>query len=119
MSAYKSRPIWKRGMLFAHAVYAAVEAAGSKATGAGGRLRKAAVSVPSLIGEAFLDPTGRGDDALLLASSRLSEVGRLLLEEAGLAGLAEGDRRALLAEVDALKGEIEVLRLQRGSQVAQ
>ncbi len=119
MSAYKSRPIWKRGMLFAHAVYAALEAAGSRSTGAGVRLRKAAVSVPSLIGEAFLDSTGRGDEALRLAVSRLSEVERLLSGEAGLAGIAEGDRRALLAEVDGLKGEIEVLRLGRGSTVAQ
>ena len=82
MSGYKNLPTWKRGMSFAHTVYAAVEAAGAKGTEAGTRLRKAAVSVPSLVGEAFLDLPGSDvEEALGLAETKLAEVASLLTSE--------------------------------------
>lgn len=110
MSDYKSLPSWRRGMSFAHAVYAAVESAGLKETDAGRQLRKAAVSIPSLIAEASLDLTGRDrDEVLFTADSKLAEVGRLL-EGVCRSVLPEADRVSLLAEVHLLAGELAGLR---------
>src|SRR5512143_2094550 len=98
MSDYKSLPAWKRGMALAHTVYAAAEVAGVSASDAGRRLRKAAVSVPSLIGEAYLDAGGRdAEEALFLAQGRIAEVERLLASEADLSAIPENERLALLA----------------------
>src|SRR5262245_26956509 len=101
MGGYKSLPAWKRGMGLAHAVYAAAEEAGLRESEAGRRLKKAAVSVPSLIGEAYLE-SGRSE-ALFLATGRLAELERLLQEDASLRSLPEADRLNLLAEVDLLR----------------
>ncbi len=102
-------------MSFAHAVYAAVESAGLKETEEGRRLRKAAVSIPSLIAEASLDLTGRDrDEVLFMADSKLGEVGRLL-EEACQKLLPESERVSLLAEIDLLAGELAGLREARVS----
>jgi four helix bundle protein len=114
MSDYKSLPAWKRGMALAHTVYAAAEVAGLSASDAGRRLRKAAVSVPSLIGEAYLGTAGRdAEEALFLAQARIAELERLLSDEAGLDAIPEGERLALLAEISLLKDDVEELRLAR------
>lgn len=114
MSDYKSLPAWKRGMALAHGVYAAAEVAGLSSSEAGKRLRKAAVSVPSLIGEAYLDAGGRdAGEALFLAQGRIAEVERLLASERELGAIPESERLALLAEIDLLKEDVEELRLAR------
>jgi len=111
MSDFKNLPAWKRGMAVAHTVYAAAEVAGLSGSEAGRRLRKAAVSVPSLIGEAYLDPGGReAEEALFLAQGRIAELERLLASEAELAAIPESERLALLAEIDLLKEDLEELR---------
>jgi four helix bundle protein len=116
MSDYKSLPAWKRGMTLAHTVYAAAEVAGLSASEAGKRLRKAAVSVPSLIGEAYLDAGGRdAEEALFLARGRIAELERLLANERELDAIPESERLALLAEIDLLKEDVEELRLARSA----
>jgi four helix bundle protein len=117
VSNYKNLPTWKRGMSFAHAVYAAVEAAGAKGTEAGTRLRKAAVSVPSLVGEAFLDLPGSDvAEALGLAEKKLAEVASLLTSEPALAGIPEADRESLLTDLSALRAELAQLREERSGE---
>ena len=111
---YKNLPLWKRGMSLAHTLYAVVEAAGAKGTEAGTRLRKAAVSVPSLVGEAFLDLSGRGvGEALALAETKLDEVQALLTSEPSLNSIPEGDLESLLGDLESLKAEIAELRATR------
>jgi four helix bundle protein len=119
MADYKNVPLWKRGMSLAHTVYAAVEAAGAKGTEAGIRLRKAAVSVPSLVGEAYLDPSGRDvGEALALAEAKLDEVGRLLTSEPSLRSIPPGDLEGLLGDLEGLKAEIAELRASRTGETA-
>ncbi len=112
---YKNLPLWKRGMTLAHTVYAAVEAAGAKGTEAGIRLRKAAVSVPSLVGEAFLDMSGKDvGEALALAESKLDEVEQLLTSEPSLGkSIPQGDLQGLLEDLESLKAELAALRASR------
>lgn len=110
---YKNLPLWKRGMTLAHTVYAAVEAAGAKGTEAGTRLRKAAVSVPSLVGEAFLDMSGKDvAEALSLAEAKLDEV-QGLLTSPSLSGIPAADVESLLADLEGLKAELVQLRATR------
>ncbi|MBK9963794.1 MAG: four helix bundle protein [Holophagales bacterium] len=110
---YKNLPLWKRGMTLAHTVYAAVEAAGAKGTDAGTRLRKAAVSVPSLVGEAFLDMSGKDvAEALSLAEAKLDEVQALLTSPA-LSGIPPADLESLLGDLESLKAELVQLRATR------
>ncbi|MGA7991895.1 MAG: four helix bundle protein [Thermoanaerobaculia bacterium] len=119
MTDYKNLPLWKRGMSLAHTVYAAVEASGAKGTDAGTRLRKAAVSVPSLVGEAFLDLSGKDvGEALTLAEAKLDEVGRLLTSEPSLRAIPAGDREGLLGDLEGLKAEIAELRANRTGETA-
>lgn len=114
---YKSLPTWKRGMTLAHTVYAAVEASGAKGTDAGTRLRKAAVSVPSLVGEAFLDLSGGNvSEALGLAEAKLAEVANILVSEPALAGIPEADRDGLLADLSVLRAELAQLRAERSGE---
>ncbi len=104
---YKNLPLWKKGMSLAHAVYAAVEAAGTKSTDSGIRLRKAAVSVPSLVGEAFLDASERDvHEALALAEAKLAEVRTILTSEQAAGTIAPDDLAGLLADLDGLRSEI-------------
>lgn len=110
---YKNLPLWKRGMTLAHTVYAAVEAAGAKGTDAGTRLRKAAVSVPSLVGEAFLDLSGKDvGEALSLAEAKLDEV-RQLLASPSLSGIPSADLESLLGDLESLKADLVELRVSR------
>lgn len=110
---YKNLPLWKRGMTLAHTVYAAVEAAGAKGTEAGTRLRKAAVSVPSLVGEAFLDMSGKDvGEALSLAEAKLNEV-QALLGSPSLSGIPAADLESLLGDLEGLKAELVQLRASR------
>jgi four helix bundle protein len=118
VSEYKNLPTWKRGMSFAHTVYAAVEAAGAKGTDAGTRLRKAAVSVPSLVGEAFLDLSGSDvAEALGLAEAKLAEVASLLTSEPALESIPEADREGLLADLSDLRAELAQLRVARSGEM--
>lgn len=110
---YKNLPLWKKGMTLAHTVYAAVEAAGAKGTEAGTRLRKAAVSVPSLVGEAFLDMSGKDvGEALSLAETKLDEV-QALLTSPSLSGIPSADLESLLEDLESLKAELVELRTKR------
>src|SRR5262245_34821501 len=113
MGDYKSLPAWKRGMTLAHSIYALAEGSGVKKTDEGLRLRKAAVSVPSLIGEAYLELGRDPEEALFTAEARLAEVELLLRDEPFISSLTEGDRVSLLAEIELLREDIGDLRLAR------
>ena len=116
---YKNLPLWKRGMTLAHTVYATVEAAGAKGTEAGIRLRKAAVSVPSLVGEAFLDMSGKGvGEALALAEAKLDEVEAILTSEPSLKAIPPADIEGLLEDLESLKAELVELRTSRTGETA-
>jgi hypothetical protein len=98
-------------MEFAHTVCAAVAGGPLGGTDAGQRLRKAAVSVPSLVGEAFLDPgAAEAGRTLLAAAEKLAEVAGILSLDPIRQALGEPERTALLLEIDALRAELEVLR---------
>ncbi len=98
-------------MDLAHTVCAAVAAGALAGTEAGRRLRKAAVSVPSLVEEAFVDLAAPdAAEALSLASARLSEVADLLSLEPVRQSIDEAERSCLIAEIEALRAELENLR---------
>ncbi len=102
-------------MELAHTVCAAVAAGRLASTDAGQMLRRAAVSVPSLVGEAFLDLTGPdASEALGQAAERLAEVGRLLSLPGVGEALGEAEQTGLLAEVAGLRGELDELRRSLG-----
>jgi four helix bundle protein len=104
-------PAWRRGMELAHTVCAAVAGGALARTDEGQRLRKAAVSVPSLVGEAFLDQ-GAADASRSLgaAAEKLAEVGGILSLDAVRDALGESEQAALLREIDLLRAELDVLR---------
>ena len=111
MGDYKSLPAWKRGMGLAHSIYAAAEEADLKGTDAGMRLRKTAVSVPSLIGEAFMDLGHREpEETLFMAESRLSELEKLL-NESGSVAIPQTDREDFLSEIELLRQDLDELRM--------
>lgn len=119
MADYKNLPLWKKGMSLAHTVYAAVEAAGANGTEGGTRLRKAAVSVPSLVGEAYLDLSGKEvGEALALAETKLDEVQRLLVSDPSLKAIPTADLESLLGDLETLKAEIAALRATRTGETA-
>lgn len=94
-------------MAVAHSVYALVEAAGLKESEEGKKARKAAVAIPSLIGEAFLQTSTRTpDEVFFLALGRLAEVARLVESGPLALTLPEPDRLALLAELHLLDEEL-------------
>ncbi len=98
-------------MEFAHTVCAAVAGGPLGGTDAGQRLRRAAVSVPSLVGEAFLDPgAAEAARSLAAAGEKLSEVAGILALEQIRQALGEPERAALLGEIDALSAELDGLR---------
>ena len=107
-------PAWRRGIELAHTVCAAVAGGTLARTDAGQRLRSAAVSVPSLVGEAFMDLTATdAAEALARASARLSEVARLLALEPVRLELGEPETTSLLAEIEALRADLADLSANR------
>jgi len=94
-------------MELAHTLCAAVAEGALARTDAGQRLRQAAVSVPSLVGEAFLDLSGPDAGRILaLAAEKLTEVARLLSLPAVGESLGEVDRSGLLSEIESLRAEL-------------
>jgi four helix bundle protein len=111
MSDYKNLPAWKHAISLAHQVYGALEEAQLSRAPEGLRLRRAAVAVPSLIAEGFLNVTGRDlAEALLLALGKLEEVRTLLAEDRTLARGLEFRGAAILGELDLLEGEVRRIR---------
>ncbi len=108
-------PAWRRGIDLAHTVCAAVSEGALARTDAGQRLRKAAVSVPSLVGEAFMDLTASdAAEALSRASAKLSEVAQLLGTDPVRESLGDSETAALLAEIEVLRADLDDLSASRG-----
>ena len=110
-------PAFRRGMDLAHTLCAAVAGGALARTEAGQRLRRAAVSVPSLVEEAVADLSAPDAAAALSqASARLSEVADLLALESVRNSLPESERSSLLAEIEALRADLgEILRNRPGA----
>lgn len=109
-------PAWRRGIDLAHTVCAAVAGGTLARTEAGLRLRSAAVSVPSLVGEAFLDlAADDAGEALSRASVKLSEVAQLVSQDPVRQSLGEAETASLLAEIDSLRADLESLIANRGT----
>jgi four helix bundle protein len=105
---YKSLPIWRQGIDLAHAVYAAVEAGDLREADLGRRVRKAAVSIPSLIAEAWLDPGGvEARETVFRAEARLSEIRRLLTEDPVVRAIPESERASILRDLETLGRDLE------------
>lgn len=110
MSDDRKLPAWKKGVDLAHTVYVTVESRGLGATDAGLKLRRTIVSVPSLLGEAYLELPGEdADRALGEAAGKLAEVAGLLGQDSVRSALPEADRAGLLGEIEGLRGEISQL----------
>ena len=106
----RETPAWRKAIGLAHEVCAALEDAGEVAGDSGQRLRRAALAVPSLVADAFLD-TGAADcrERLSDAASRVAEL-RQLLRTPELRRVVPGpESDALLAEAEALAMEIRAL----------
>ncbi len=111
MDAHGRIPTWRRGLEFAHTVCAAVAGGPLGGTDAGRRLRSAAVSVPSLVGEAFLDQgAAEAARSLLAAAEKLAEVAGILSLDPIRQALGEPERMALLREIESLRAELDLLR---------
>ncbi len=106
----RETPAWRKAIGLAHEVCAALEGAGDLPGDSGQRLRRAALAVPSLVADAFLE-TGAGDcrERLSAAAGRVAEL-RLLLLAPELRRFVPGpEAESLLAEAEALAGEIRML----------
>lgn len=90
-------PLWKESLALAHAVLASLEESGRKGSPPGRKACRAAVAIPSLVGEAFLEPGSRPTaEARDRAAARLKELSGALtassLPEDDLLRLLEGVR---------------------------
>ena len=106
----RETPAWRKAIGLAHGVCAALEGGGDLPGDSGQRLRRAALAVPSLVADAFLD-TGAQDcrDRLSDAAARVAEL-RRLLRTPELRALVPGpESDALLAEAESLSMEIRAL----------
>jgi hypothetical protein len=106
----RETPAWRKALGLAHEVCAALEGAGEFPDDSGHRLRRAALAVPSLVADAFLD-TGAEDcrERLSDAAARVAEL-RHLLRSPELRLLVPGpEADALLSEAEALALEIRAL----------
>ena len=106
----RETPAWRKALGLAHGVCAALEGTGDPPDDSGQRLRRAALAIPSLVADAFLD-TGAGDcrQRLSDAAARVSELGRLLRTPELRLFVPGPEADALLAEAEALAGEIQML----------
>jgi four helix bundle protein len=110
MMDVRETPAWRKAIGLAHEVCAALEGAGEGAGDSGQRLRRAALAVPSLVADAFLD-TGPRDcrERLSDAAARVAEL-RQLLRTPELRRCVPGpEADALLVEAETLAMEIRAL----------
>ena len=106
----RETPAWKRAIGLAHEVCATLEDAGDFPGDSGQRLRRAALAVPSLVADAFLDSDARDcRERLSDAAARVAEV-RQLIRSPEFRLLVPGpEADDLLAEAEALTSEIRAL----------
>lgn len=106
----RETPAWRKALGLAHEVCVALEGSGGLPGDSGQRLRRAALAVPSLIADAFLE-TGAGDcrARLAAAAGRVDELRLLLLSPELRLFVAGPEADELLAEAEVLAGEIQML----------
>jgi four helix bundle protein len=106
----RETPAWRKAIGLAHEVCATLEGAAELPGDSGQRLRRAALAVPSLVADAFLD-TGPADcrERLSAAAARVAEL-RQLLRAPEIRKFVPGpEADALLAEAESLALEIRAL----------
>ncbi len=106
----RETPAWRKAVGFAHEVCATLEDAASDPGDSGQRVRRAALAVPSLVADAFLNTNAQDcHERLSAAASRVAEV-RLLLRSPEFRLLVPGpEADALLSEAEFLAAEIRAL----------
>ena len=106
----RETPAWRKALVLAHEVCAVLEGAGDLPGDSGSRLRRAALAVPSLVADAFLD-TGAGDcrQRLSDAAARVAELRQLLLSSELRLFVPGPEAESLLSEAEVLAGEIQML----------
>lgn len=106
----RETPAWRKALGLAHEVCVALEGAGDLPGDSGQRLRRAALAVPSLVADAFLE-TGARDcrERLADAAARVAELEQLLRAPELRRFVPGPEADALLAETEALAGEIRIL----------
>ncbi len=106
----RETPAWRKALGLAHEVCAALEVSADLPGDSGQRLRRAALAVPSLVADAFLDTDARDcRERLSDAAERVAEL-RQLLRAPELRMFVPGpEADALLAEAESLAAEIRAL----------
>lgn len=106
----RETPAWRRAIGLAHEVCAALEERDGLPGDSSLRLRRAALAVPSLVADAFLD-TDAADcrERLSAAATRVAELRRLLRAPEVRRHVPGPEADALLAEAEALAAEIRAL----------
>ena len=106
----RETPAWRKAIGLAHEVCVALEGAGDLPGDSGQRLRRAALAVPSLVADAFLD-TGPRDcrERLSDAAGRVAELRQLLRAPEFRRFVPGPEADALLFEAEALAIEIRTL----------
>ncbi len=108
MGDYRSLPAWRRAVGLAHVLCAALEDAEPSEREAAHPLRRAALSIPSLVADAFLDSGPmEARDALAEAIAHLAEIRRFLGEGPAVPALPGVDRAVLVAEMETLASELK------------
>ena len=106
----RETPAWRKAIGLAHEVCATLEGSAELPGDTGQRLRRAALAVPSLVADAFLD-TDPADcrERLSAAAARVTEL-RQLLRAPEIRKFVPGpEADALLAEAESLALEIRAL----------
>ena len=106
----RETPAWRKAVGLAHEVCAALEDRDDLPGDSSLRLRRAALAVPSLVADAFLN-TDADDcrERLSAAAGRVAELRRLLREPEVRMHVPGPEAEALLAEAAALSAEIRAL----------
>ena len=106
----RETPAWRKAIGLAHEVCVALEDARDLPGDSGQRLRRAALAVPSLVADAFLD-TGPRDcrERLSDAAARVAELRQMLRSPELRLFVPAPDADALLTEAEALALEIRAL----------
>jgi len=106
----RTTPAWRKAIGLAHEVCAALETARDLPGDAGPRLRRAALAIPSLFADAFLDTDARTcHERLADAATQVSELTQLLGTPELRKYVPGPEADVLLSEAESLAIEIRAL----------
>lgn len=106
----RETPAWRKAIGLAHEVCATLEETVQFPDDSGRKLRRAALAVPSLVADAFLDTGPAGcRERLSAAAARVAELRQLLRSPEVRRCVPGPEADELLAEAEALAAEIRAL----------